>query len=121
MLIDNRLGDPNSPNTDPPAFGPTKMQWILDQGWLPSATGRNRTGAAGVPDEVPLDEGGNNNINQWYSVYRRDFPAGTFSLFQPDNAGQNMYGVVITAIPEPGTLLLGLLAVLGGVGSVRRR
>jgi hypothetical protein len=26
MLIDNRLGDPNSPNADPPSFGPTKMQ-----------------------------------------------------------------------------------------------
>jgi hypothetical protein len=121
MLIDNRLGDPNSPNTDPPTFGPTKMQWILDQGWLPSATGRNRAGAAGVPDEVPLDEGGNNNINQWYSVYRKTFPAGTFSLFQPDNAGQNMYGVVIRDIPEPSSALLGLLALMSALAAFRRR
>src|SRR6185436_1466080 len=33
LLVDNRLGDPNSPNTDPPSFGPTRMQWVLDQGW----------------------------------------------------------------------------------------
>jgi hypothetical protein len=121
MLIDNRLGDPNSPNTDPPTFGPTRMQWILDQGWLPSATGNNRTGTAGVPDEVPFDEGSDNTINQWYSVYRKNFPVGTFSLFQPDNAGQNMYGVVVKVIPEPGTVLLALFAVLGAIGTIRRR
>lgn len=121
MLIDNRLGDPNSPNSDPPSFGPTKMQWILDQGWLPSATGRNRTGTAGVPDEVPFDEGADNTINQWYSVYRKNFPVGTFSLFQPDNAGQNMYGVVVVAIPEPGTILLSVIAWAVAVAAIRRR
>jgi len=109
MLIDNRLGDPNSSNADPPSFGPTKMQWILDQGWLPTANGLNRTANPAVPDEVPLDEGANNTIDQWYSVYRRDVPVGTFSLFQADNAGQNMYGVVVAVIPEPSSI-----ALLGG-------
>jgi hypothetical protein len=88
---------------------------------LPSATGNNRTGTAGVPDEVPFDEGSDNTINQWYSVYRKNFPVGTFSLFQPDNAGQNMYGVVVKVIPEPGTVLLALFAVLGAIGTIRRR
>ncbi|MEX2139475.1 MAG: PEP-CTERM sorting domain-containing protein [Pirellulales bacterium] len=95
MLIDNRLGAPNSPNADPPSFGPTKMQWILDEGWAATANGLNRLGDPAVPDEVPVDEGADNDIDQWYSVYRRDFPAGMFSLLQPDNAGQNMYGVVV--------------------------
>ena len=121
MLIDNRLGDPNSPNADPPSFGPTKMQWIIDQGWLPSATGSNRTGNISVPDEVALDEGADNTINNWYSVYRKNFPVGTFSLFQPDNAGQNMYGVVVRVIPEPGTVLLSLLAFCSALAVIRRR
>jgi hypothetical protein len=95
MLIDNRLGDPNSPNSDPPSFGPTRMQWILDEGWTATANGLNRLADPNVPDEVPFDEGADNGINQWFSVYRRNVPAGTFTLLQPDNAGQNMYGVVI--------------------------
>lgn len=51
----------------------------------------------GVPDEVALDESADGTINQWFSVYQKDFPAGTFSLFQADNTGQNMYGVVVIA------------------------
>src|SRR5688572_20975730 len=99
MLIDNRLGDPNSSNADPPSFGPTKMQWILDEGWLATTNGINRTSNPALPDEVAVDEGADGTINQWYSVYVKTFPAGTFQLKQADNAGQNMYGVVIVALP----------------------
>ncbi len=95
MLIDNRLGDPNSPNIDPPSFGPTKMQWILDDGWLPSRTGANRTRDISLPDEIAIDEGADGTLNQWYSIYTKSFPAGTFQVKQADNAGQNMYGLVI--------------------------
>lgn len=108
MLIDNRLSDGDSSN--PPTFDPTHMQWILDQGWLATSNGLNRAGSAARPDEVPLDESSDGDIDQWYSVYSKTFPAGTFSLFQPDNSGRNMYGVVIT--PEPAACLLGL-AVFG--------
>jgi hypothetical protein len=121
MLIDNRLGDPNSPNADPPSFGPTKMQWILDQGWTATNRGLNRTGNTAVPDEVPLDEGANGSIENWYSVYQRSVPAGTFSLLQGDNAGQNMYGVVVVAIPEPSTIALAGCAVVGIAIAIRRR
>jgi hypothetical protein len=114
MLIDNRMGD--DANGDPPTFGANSMQWILDQGWLPTVNGLNRTANPAVPDEVPIDEGANNDINQWFSVYRKDFPAGTFSLLQPDNADRNMYGVVV--VPEPSGVALGCAA---GLALLKRR
>jgi hypothetical protein len=101
MLIDNRLGDPNSSNADPPSLGPTKMQWILDENWMPTSNGFNRTLDNTIPDEVGIDEGADGGINQWYSVYKKDVPIGTFTLRQPDNAGQNMYGVVIVSSGPP--------------------
>ena len=94
MLIDNRLGDISS--TNPPSFGPTNMQWILDEGWVASSSGANRARDISKPDEVGIDEGADGTINQWYSVYRKSYPAGTFRLKQADNPGQNMYGVVVT-------------------------
>lgn len=96
LLVDNRLGDPNGPNTTPPTFGPTRMQWVLDEGWTPKITGANRAGDPTFPDEVGFDEGADGTLNQWYSVYVKSFPAGTLQLRQADNAGQNMYGVVVT-------------------------
>jgi hypothetical protein len=114
MLIDNRLGAV-ADNTTPPQFDATHMQW-LDEGWAATANGLNRAGDSALPDEVPIDEGADGGINQWYSVYEKTFPAGQFSLFQADNAGQNMYGVVVTAVPEPAALTLaawGLFAVVG--------
>ena len=99
MLIDNRLSDGN--NADPPTFGPAAMQWMLDENWTPMATGSNRLGDAAFPDELAIDEGANDDIQQWYSIYYRDVAAGVFSLRQADNAGRNMYGVVVGPLPAP--------------------
>lgn len=118
MLIDNRLSDAN--NATPPTFDATHMQWIVDQGWAPTANGLNRFGNPAVPDEVPFDEGADGTINQWYSVYQKDFGAGTVSLYQADNAGQNMYGVVVATVPEPSVLVLLALGGLG-LGLARQR
>ena len=116
MLVDNRLSETS--NANPPTFDATHMQWMVTDGWLATANGLNRFSNPGVPDEVPIDEGADGTINQWYSVYYKDFAAGSFSLFQPDNTGQNMYGAVVMPIPEPGSA--GLLA-LGLVVGLRRR
>jgi hypothetical protein len=102
MLIDNRLG--GGGNGTPPTFGPTTMQWILDEAWTPTSNGLNRMMSTAIPDEVPIDEGADGGINQWYSVYSKNFPAGTVTLLQPDNAGQNMYGVVIAPSGPPPVL-----------------
>ena len=118
MLIDNRLSDANG--LTPPTFDATHMQWILDQGWSPTANGLNRTANPSVPDEIPIDEGADNTINQYFSVYSKDFAAGTFSLFQADNAGQNMYGVVVKPVPEPTIASLGALGILALISRRRR-
>lgn len=113
MLVDNRLTDAN--NANPPTFDATHMQWMLNDGWLATNNGLNRVRSAAVPDEVAIDEVAIGDINQWYSVYYKDFAAGTASVFQADNTGQNMYGVIVGPIPEPaavsmsGILLSGLL------------
>jgi len=114
MLIDNRLGGNAA---DPPTFDSTHMQWMLDQAWIPTNNGLNRAGNPAVPDEVPLDEGADNTIQNWFSVYRKDVPAGTFTLLQPDNGGQNMYGVVVGPVPEPSSITL----VAGGLALLMRR
>jgi hypothetical protein len=105
MLIDNRLGKVDAAdNATPPTFAPDKMQWILDGGWMAVTTGANRAADITKPDEVGIDEGADGTINQWYSIYAKDFPAGTFNLYQADNAGRNMYGVVV--VPEPSSFVL---------------
>ncbi|HKX62202.1 MAG TPA: immunoglobulin domain-containing protein [Verrucomicrobiae bacterium] len=101
MLIDNRLQDTSA--ATPPTFDATHMQWILDEAWEPVMTGLNRTANATVPDEVAVDEGADGTINQWYSLYSKLYPAGTFRLKQADNAGQNMYGVVVVPAEIPAT------------------
>ncbi|MGH8245939.1 MAG: hypothetical protein ACREUU_05850, partial [Gammaproteobacteria bacterium] len=94
MLIDNRLQDGNG--ADPPTFGPANMQWVLDEGWLPVMTGINRAANPAIPDEIGIDESADGTRNQYYSIYTRPFPACTFQLKQADNAGRNMYGVVVS-------------------------
>jgi hypothetical protein len=97
MLIDNRLGDANG--TNGPSFT-TNMTWIVsDGGWTTVTNGFHRSGSATMPDEVGIDEGADGTLNQWFTVYRKRFPAGSVTLRQADNTGQNMYGVVIRPAP----------------------
>lgn len=121
LIVDNRLGDANF--LDPPTFDATHMQWVINQGWLPKSTGNNHGANISLPDEATVILNGiPANGENFESVYYKSFPAGTFSLFQADNAGQNMYSVVVVAVPEPATAsLLLLTATLGAVTYRRRR
>ena len=121
MLIDNRLSDGDA--ATPPSFDATHMQWIIDEGWAATANGWNRAADPLTPDEVAFDEGADDTVDQYYSVYTKDFSAGTFQLWQADNAGRNMYGVVVAPVPEPATWVLALCGLMGlfAVGRFCRR
>jgi len=137
LLIDNRVGD--GAQADPPTLGSGgtgQMPWVADNGWLVVNTGFSPNGQ---PDFVGADEGATpanfagrthlattgpgNGLNQFFTVYSHDFPAGSFQTFaQNDTTGatsREMYGVVLAPIPEPAGL--GLLTVAGVLGLARRR
>lgn len=106
MLVDNRLFD--GANGDPPNFAEgidpigwiSAMTWLGTEGFQPVLNGLNRTADPTWPDEVGIDESSDGSINNWYSVYSKQVPAGTFSIYQADNSGRNMYGVVIKRLPN---------------------
>ena len=96
ILLDNRLGDGN--NANPPDLS-TSTTWA-DQGFTAVRNGLNRSGNIDWPDEVGIDEGGDGTgpgqgINNWYSVYVKEVPAGTFTIVQPLPAGHNNFCVII--------------------------
>ena len=116
LLIDNRLSDGNAAN--PPDFT-SLMKWVKTDLWTPISLNGNHVGDASFPDDVGIDENADGSINNWSSVYAKLVPAGTFSIKEFGEAGRNMYGVVVAAIPEPGVSSLLLLGA--GVMALRRR
>ncbi len=116
LLIDNRLADGD--NATPPDFT-SSMTWVQTDLYIPISLNGNHVGNPAFPDDVGIDENADGTINQWSSVYGKLVPAGTFTVGEPNNAGRNMYGVVIAAIPEPGTT--GLLLLGAGLLAVAKR
>lgn len=115
LLIDYRLGDGD--NTNPPNFT-ANMKWVAEEFWVPISLNGNQAGNPAFPDTVGIDENADGSINNYSAVYMKVMPAGTFTLKQADNGGRNMYGVVVSAIPEPGVASLGLLGA--GLLALRR-
>jgi hypothetical protein len=119
LLVDDRLGDtsnenpPNHPDwtIDANSDGLPDMGWVVTDDWQPVINGLNRFSNPAWPDQVGVDEGGDGvgpgvGINQWASIYVKQLPAGTFSIYEADNPGRNMYGVVVsrvgpTVVTEP--------------------
>lgn len=101
VLVDNRLNDGDG--ATPPDFSAGLMAWLLDEGWKPVRTGWNRYGYTYFPDEIGVDENGDGfgagaGTDNYSSVYVKKVPAGMFTLYWADNAGRNMYGVVVRAV-----------------------
>ncbi|MCX8109560.1 MAG: Ig-like domain-containing protein, partial [Verrucomicrobiae bacterium] len=101
LLVDNRLSDGDA--ASPPDFSTGLMSWLMDEGWRAVRTGYNRLGMLHLPDEIGVDESGDGvgpgaSIDNYSSVYVKRVPAGTVTLYQADNSGRNMYGVVVKGV-----------------------
>ncbi|HOW70927.1 MAG TPA: hypothetical protein PKY77_10030 [Phycisphaerae bacterium] len=113
LLIDNRVGDATATNTDPPTLGSGTtgaLPWVANDGWLQLDTGLSpdRNGLR-QPDFIGIDEGStpanitlrgtgglDTNPNQYSTVYRQAFTAGSTITLREQNAGNyNMYGLVV--------------------------
>jgi hypothetical protein len=115
LLVDNRVngpaGDTSSSNTTDPVLG-GNLAWV-QFGWERVNTGISPNGQA---DYTAVDEGGDavgagQGLNQFYSVYKFPFPTNVVSVFNNGVGGSNMVSLV--AVPEPATILLASLSLLG--------
>ncbi len=115
LLIDNRGSVTNGHRDQPPdlgigtnSLGLPFMNWVLNDGFAPIRTGKNRVGSLSVPDEVGWDEtpnlgvGSGVSVDTYGSVYGRK-SIGTFVLgeYASGAGGRNMYGVVISTNSPP--------------------
>lgn len=118
LMLDNRNNGPasmnNDPNTNDPILG-GPLQWVIDDGWARVNSGIMPNGQA---DYVGSDEGaavatdnpaervhtgaGNvagpgNGLNQFYAIYRKNFPAGQHIGFTKANGipGGATYSVAV--------------------------
>ena len=91
--------------------------WMNDPGYTGLPTTFFDTGA-----QIDIDEGADGSINQSFSLWATLAPAGTYNLGTNETSG-NMYIVFADnkLIPEPGTISLLGMGVLGLLGIARRR
>ena len=141
LFIDNRNNGTtnvitNPITTDPVLGGP--LAWVASDGWTRVNTGFMPNGQA---DYLAIDEGatvaneaarvhtGSGNVagsgfgvNNFFAIYTKNFPAGLNTGFtKAQGLNSNMYGVAVAAVPEPSTILLGLLGTCGAVFLRRRQ
>ena len=129
LLLDNRIDGPNGnvlkANTTDPIIG-GDLSWVTSDGWSRVNTGIMPNGQA---DYIGIDEGATvatpdlrthhdpgpgQGLNNFFSIYTKNVPAGTFQTYRDAGNGGNMYVVAVAAVPEPSTFVfLGL-----GVGTL---
>jgi hypothetical protein len=130
LMIDNRNNGAatppalNNPNTNDPILG-GPLQWVIDDGWQRVRSGQmpgGRSDYLGSDEGVtvntsaervksylrtpPTQEnvaGSGNGLNQFYSIYRKDFPAGTHTGFTKANGipGGAIYTVAVSTPVGP--------------------
>ena len=101
LFVDNRIG--------------SVMSWVGLLGFVDTL------------DDIGIDESADGDIDQTSSVYKLSNVSAGTTIFLEQNAGRsrNMYGIAAVAIPdsavpEPATASLGLLAI-GAIAMRRRR
>lgn len=124
LLVDNRVngpaGDNSSSNTTDPVLG-GPLQWVIDGKWQRVNTGISPNGQ---PDYTGLDESGDGvgpgqGLNQFYSVYQFPLDTNVVTVFSNGIGGNNMVSLV--AVPEPASILLASMGLLGLFLVHRRR
>ena len=89
------------------------LQWVIDGNWERVNTGISPNGQADYTgaDESADGTGAGQALNQFYSVYK--FPLSIDNIPVRNNGvgGSNMISLV--AVPEPSTMLLTSLSLLG--------
>ncbi len=143
LFMDNRINGTANNNSNPNTNDPIltgNLAWVLNDGWTRVNTGfmpNIVSSGAAQADYLGIDEGATVanegarthhdpgsgvGLNNFYSIYTKNFTAGPnvgVGKVQGIN-NTNIYGIAVVAVPEPSGLILGILGALAGCKATRR-